>query len=79
MEIVVNGSTGRLHPVGKEGVHLLAQNIRDLTLDKALRIKMGSRGYDRVKEHFMEHHICKRLSLVLQTILSKILVQHHAV
>lgn len=72
MEIVVHESTGRLHPVGKEGVHSLAENIRDLTLDKSLRIRMGSRGYDRVKQHFMEHHMCERLSRVLQTVLSKL-------
>lgn len=71
MEIVVNGSTGRLHPVGKDGVHVLAQNIRDLTFDKSLRIRMGSEGYARVKQKFMEHHMCERLGLVLQTVLSQ--------
>ncbi|KAG0610036.1 hypothetical protein M758_7G033700 [Ceratodon purpureus] len=71
LEIVVNGSTGRLHPVGKEGVHLLAQNIRDLTFDKSLRVKMGMRGYARVKQKFMEHHMCERLGPVLQTVLTQ--------
>jgi hypothetical protein len=72
----VNGSTGRLHPVGKEGVHLLAQNIRDLTFDKSLRIRMGSRGYDRVKQRFMERHMCERLGPVLQTVLSQTALFH---
>lgn len=71
LEIVMNGTTGRLHPVGKDGVHILAKNMRDLILDKSLRIRMGSRGYERVKQQFLESHMCERLGRVFRTVLPR--------
>lgn len=66
LEIVVNGSTGRLHPVGKEGVQALADHIRDLALHPSVRQRMGNRGYQRVRDHFMEHHMCEKLGHVFK-------------
>ncbi|XP_028791238.1 uncharacterized protein LOC114747115 [Neltuma alba] len=71
MEIVVNGTTGLLHPAGKEGMKPLANNIVKLATHVERRLTMGKRGYDRVKEMFMEHHMAHRIALVLKEILRK--------
>eukprot|EP00252_Welwitschia_mirabilis_P006393 TRINITY_DN17274_c0_g1_i1.p1 TRINITY_DN17274_c0_g1~~TRINITY_DN17274_c0_g1_i1.p1 ORF type:complete len:484 (+),score=93.61 TRINITY_DN17274_c0_g1_i1:142-1593(+) len=70
-EIVVNGSTGFLHPAGKEGVKPLAQNIVNLASHVGRRLTMGKRGYERVKERFMEHHMVDRISSVLKDVLKR--------
>ncbi|KAK4274801.1 hypothetical protein QN277_017975 [Acacia crassicarpa] len=71
MEIVVNGTTGLLHPEGKKGVMPLANNIVKLATHVERRLTMGKRGYDRVKEMFMEHHMAHRIALVLKEVLRK--------
>lgn len=70
-EIVVNGTTGLLHPVGKEGVRPLANNIVKLATHVERRLTMGKRGYQRVKERFLEHHMARRISTVLKEVLTK--------
>ena len=49
-EIVVDGSTGLLHPAGKEGVAALAKNIVRLASRAEQRASMGKKGYGRVNE-----------------------------
>ncbi|KRH51795.1 hypothetical protein GLYMA_06G029300v4 [Glycine max] len=71
MEIVVNGTTGLLHPVGKEGVTPLAKNIVKLASHVEKRLTMGKKGYERVKERFLEHHMSQRIALVLKEVLQK--------
>ncbi|KAF8022782.1 hypothetical protein BT93_F0329 [Corymbia citriodora subsp. variegata] len=68
-EIVVHGSTGWLHPAGKEGVTPLAKNIIKLATQKETRLTMGKKGYERVKEQFLEHHMAQRIALVLEEVL----------
>ncbi|KAI7733717.1 hypothetical protein M8C21_010217 [Ambrosia artemisiifolia] len=70
-EIVVNGSTGFLHPAGKEGVSPLAKNMVKLATHVERRLTMGKRGYERVKQRFMEHHMADRISHVLKEVLHK--------
>ncbi|CAI9116811.1 OLC1v1018069C1 [Oldenlandia corymbosa var. corymbosa] len=70
-EIVVNGTTGWLHPAGKEGVTPLAENIVKLATDAGMRRRLGEKGYERVKETFLEHHMSSRISLVLKEVLQK--------
>lgn len=70
-EIAVNGSTGLLHPVGKEGVTPLAKNIVKLATQVERRLTMGRKGYERVKERFMEHHMAERIASVLKEVLQK--------
>ncbi|KAK1324837.1 hypothetical protein QJS10_CPA01g01231 [Acorus calamus] len=70
-EIVVDGTTGLLHPAGKDGVSPLAKNIVKLTTHVELRVTMGRRGYERVKERFMEEHMANRIALVLKEVLQK--------
>lgn len=68
-EIVVHGSTGWLHPAGKEGVMPLAENIIKLATQKETRLTMGKKGYERMKEQFLEHHMAQRIALVLEEVL----------
>lgn len=70
-EIVVNGTTGLLHPAGKEGVTPLAKNIVKLATHVERRLTMGKRGYERVKDMFLEGHMAHRISLVLKDVLRK--------
>ncbi|KAF7829630.1 putative glycosyltransferase [Senna tora] len=70
-EIVVNGTTGLLHPVGKEGITALANNIVKLAADAERRLTMGKKGYERVTERFLEHHMAHRIALVLKQVLHK--------
>lgn len=67
----MNGTTGRLHPVGKEGVSVLAGNMIDLFLDKEIRVSMGERGYQRVNKFFNERQMSERLGHVFEDILSR--------
>nr|POE81716.1 hypothetical protein CFP56_58985 [Quercus suber] len=71
MEIVVNGSTGLLYPAAKEGVTPLANNIVKLATHVERRLTMGKKGYERVKERFLEPHISHRIALVLKDVLQK--------
>ncbi|XP_010539881.1 PREDICTED: uncharacterized protein LOC104813813 [Tarenaya hassleriana] len=68
MEIVVNGTTGILHNVGKEGVTPLAKNIVKLATHVERRLTMGKKGYERVKEMFLEHHMSHRIASVLREV-----------
>ncbi|XP_039124542.1 uncharacterized protein LOC120260978 [Dioscorea cayenensis subsp. rotundata] len=70
-EIVVNGSTGFLHPAGKEGVFQLAKNMVKLATHVERRLTLGRKGYERVKDRFMERHMASRIASVLKQILQK--------
>ncbi|MCO5578359.1 hypothetical protein L7F22_032200 [Adiantum nelumboides] len=65
-EIIVNGTTGLLHPVGKEGVPVLAKNMVHLANDAAMRKETGKRGHERVQQHFLEKHMAQRIGRVLE-------------
>ncbi|KDP37457.1 hypothetical protein JCGZ_08298 [Jatropha curcas] len=77
-EIVVNGTTGLLHPVGKEGVTPLAKNMVKLATHVQTRLTMGKRGYQRVKQMFLEHHMAHRIAMVLQEVLSNSKGHNHS-
>lgn len=70
-EIVINGTTGLLHPVGKDGVTPLANNIVKVATHVERRLTMGRKGYERVKEKFLEQHMSHRIALVLKEVLRK--------
>ncbi|KAK9164238.1 hypothetical protein Syun_005140 [Stephania yunnanensis] len=70
-EIVVNGSTGLLHPAGKEGVAPLAENMVKLAKDVQNRLMLGKKGYERVRERFMEQHMAQRIAFVLKEVLQR--------
>lgn len=68
-EIVTNGTTGLLHPVGKEGIMPLAKNIVKLATQVERRLTMGKKGHEKVKETFLERHMEKRIADVLEDVL----------
>ncbi|KAK4368082.1 hypothetical protein RND71_011874 [Anisodus tanguticus] len=70
-EIVLNGTTGLLHPAGKEGIMPLAKNIVKLATHVERRLTMGKKGYERVKDRFLEHHMEERIAAVLQDVFQK--------
>lgn len=78
MEIVVNGTTGLLHPVGKEGVTPLANNMVKLATHVERRLTMGKKGYKRVKERFLEPHMAQRIALVLMQVLQYAKAHSHS-
>lgn len=78
MEIVVNGTTGFLHPVGKEGVKPLANNIVKLATHIEKRLTMGKKGYERVKERFLEQHMSQRIAFVLKEVLQYAKTHSHS-
>lgn len=67
----MNGTTGILHPAGKEGVTPLAKNMVKLATHVERRLTMGKRGYERVKERFLEHHMAGRIATVLKEVLRR--------
>lgn len=71
-EIVVNGSTGLLHPVGKQGVIPLAKNMVKLATHVQKRLTMGKKGYERVKQMFLEGHMEQRIAAVLKDVLRNV-------
>ncbi|XVE82553.1 hypothetical protein DITRI_Ditri16bG0014500 [Diplodiscus trichospermus] len=70
-EIVVNETTGLLHPVGKDGVTPLAENIVKLATNVQRRLTIGKKGYERVKERFLEQHMAERIAGVVKEVLRK--------
>lgn len=71
-EIVVNGSTGLLHPVGKQGVVPLAKNMVKLATHVQKRLTMGKKGYERVKDMFLARHMEQRIAAVLKDVLRNV-------
>lgn len=67
----MDGTTGLLHPAGKEGVSVLAKNIVKLATHVEQRLTMGRKGYERVKERFVEYHMADRIALVLKEVIQK--------
>jgi hypothetical protein len=39
---------------------------------------MGKKGYDRVKERFMEHHMAERIAVVLKNVIKKSRERSHS-
>lgn len=70
-EIIVNGTTGLLHPVGKDGISILAKHMLYLASNATKRFEMGNNGYQRVRERFMERHMAQRIGHVLHEVLDQ--------
>ena len=60
-----------LHPAGKEGVTPLARNMVKLATHVERRLTMGKKGYEKVKERFLEDHMAERIAFVLKQVLKK--------
>ncbi|KAJ7962953.1 Glycosyl transferase, family 1 [Quillaja saponaria] len=66
-EIVEHNVTGLLHPVGRPGNHVLAQNLRFLIENQSARVQMGMEGKKKVKRKYLKRHMYKKFVDVLVT------------
>ncbi|KAG6486262.1 uncharacterized protein LOC122008709 [Zingiber officinale] len=64
-EIVEHEVTGLLHPVGREGIQVLAQNIQYLLSNPSMKEKMGILGRRKVQEKYLKNHMYKSFAKVL--------------
>ncbi len=68
-EIIEQGVTGLLHPVGAAGQVKLADNLRALMRDPVTAKAMGEAGIRRVREHFASRRFLSELGSLLQVVL----------
>ncbi|ESQ48354.1 hypothetical protein EUTSA_v10020188mg [Eutrema salsugineum] len=64
-EIVEHNVTGLLHPVGRPGNKVLAQNLLFLLRNPSTRLQLGSIGREKVEKMYMKQHMYKRFVDVL--------------
>lgn len=64
-EIVEHNVTGLLHPIGRAGNHVLAQNLRFLLENRLTREQMGMEGRKKVQRMFLKQHMYEKLLEVL--------------
>lgn len=68
-EIVEEGVTGLLHPVGEAGQDRLAENLLTLVLDRRRAKAMGMAGAQRVRERFAGVRFQAELGALLESVL----------
>ena len=64
-EIITDGETGLLHPVGDAGSETLAANIRRLVQDQALAKRLGAAGRRRAEEHFSAQRFLREMDGII--------------
>ncbi|KAK7389537.1 hypothetical protein VNO78_24671 [Psophocarpus tetragonolobus] len=64
-EIVEHNVTGLLHPIGRAGNHVLAQNLRFLLENRLAREQMGLEGRKKVQRMFLKQHMYEKFVEVL--------------
>ena len=64
-EIVERNVTGLLHPVGRPGAPILAENIRFLLKNPLARKEMGTKGREKVERMYLKRHMYKKFVDVL--------------
>ncbi|GAB2293571.1 hypothetical protein Dimus_027780 [Dionaea muscipula] len=64
-EIVENNVTGLLHPVGRQGNKVLAENLKFLLENPSFRRQMGARGREKVEKMYLKRHMYKLFFEVL--------------
>eukprot|EP00850_Spirogloea_muscicola_P017614 SM000153S01603 [mRNA] locus=s153:323513:326130:+ [translate_table: standard] len=68
-EIVINNSTGLLHPVGKKGVPVLAEHIKYFLEHSKKGVEMGQTGKQRVLEHYRDGPMYEAFGRLLQQVM----------
>ncbi|KAL9244655.1 hypothetical protein vseg_018413 [Gypsophila vaccaria] len=58
-EIVDQNVTGILHPVGRPGTKVLAENLRYLLKNPTVRHQMGAKGREKVERMYLKRHMYK--------------------
>ncbi|CAK9157425.1 unnamed protein product [Ilex paraguariensis] len=64
-EIVEHNVTGLLHPLGRPGTYILAQNLRFLLKNPSARQEMGIRGRKKVEKMYLKRHMYERFAEAL--------------
>ncbi|KAE8674097.1 Ran-binding protein 1 domain-containing [Hibiscus syriacus] len=64
-EIVEQNVTGLLHPTGRPGTRVLAENLRFLLRNQNARKQMGMEGRKMVERKYLKRHMYKRFVEVL--------------
>ncbi|RDX83518.1 bshA, partial [Mucuna pruriens] len=64
-EIVEHNVTGLVHPIGRTGNHVLAQNLRFLLENRFAREQMGMEGRKKVQRMFLKQHMYEKFVEVL--------------
>ncbi|CAH8359655.1 unnamed protein product [Eruca vesicaria subsp. sativa] len=64
-EIVDHNVTGLLHPVGRPGNKVLAQNLLFLLRNQSTRLQLGNEGRKKVEKMYMKQNMYKRFVDVL--------------
>jgi len=64
-EIVLEGETGLLHPVGEPGLEILAANILRLANDRDYALRLGIAGQKRANEYFSSRRFFRELEHAL--------------
>ena len=60
-EIVLDGHTGLLHPVGEAGLEILGANVLRLVNDREYARHLGAAGQQRASNHFSSHRFFREL------------------
>lgn len=64
-EIVEGNVTGLLHPTGRSGTRVLAENLRFLLKNPSARKQMGMEGRKMVERKYLKRHMYKRFVEVI--------------
>lgn len=64
-EIVDDGATGLLHPVGAAGLDILGTNILRLVRDRSLARQLGQAGQQRADQYFTADRVYRELGDVV--------------
>ncbi|XP_021912550.1 uncharacterized protein LOC110826247 isoform X1 [Carica papaya] len=69
-EIVEHNVTGLLHPVGRPGTQVLAQNLQFLLENPSTRMQMGMEGRKKIERMYLKRHMYKKFVQVLYKCMS---------
>jgi glycosyltransferase involved in cell wall biosynthesis len=69
-EIVVDGETGLLHPIGAAGQEQLAANLRRLIDDRTMARQLGEAGRRRVRERFTDTRMFQALGTIFPRVIA---------
>ena len=65
-EIIEDGVTGFLYPLGEEGQKVLAERISELASDESLRHRLSEQGMKRAREAFSMEGMLQRLEVACE-------------
>ncbi|KAJ3677907.1 hypothetical protein LUZ60_001710 [Juncus effusus] len=70
-EIVKDRITGFLHPVGRDGIETLAENLLFLVKNPAVRVKVGGKGRQLVIDKYLKNNTYNNFARVLSKCMTR--------